>query len=97
MVKRTEEQWHALFAEQAASNLSAAAFCKARKLCPKYFSLRRKQLLGETKPIKKVPLFIQAKPACEPDAGKRRRHPLYPGHAGPCKAGYDTDLHAGIH
>lgn len=63
MVKRSNEQWRALFVEQAASGLSAAAFCKERKLCPKYFCLRRKQLSGEkAKAVKERPVFVQAKP-----------------------------------
>ncbi len=44
MQTRTLEEWQALFAEQAASGLSARQFCVQRQLCPKYFSLRRRQL-----------------------------------------------------
>ena len=44
MIKRTTEQWHELFTEQLASGLSAQQFCKQNGLCPKYFSVRRKQL-----------------------------------------------------
>jgi hypothetical protein len=44
MVKRSEEEWRVLFAEQASSGLTARHFCMERKLCPKYFSLRKKQL-----------------------------------------------------
>ncbi len=44
MQTRTLEEWQALFAEQAASGLSARRFCEQRQLCPKYFSLRRRQL-----------------------------------------------------
>jgi len=46
MVRRSQAQWHALFAEQAASGMTAAAFCRARGVCPRYFSLRRRQLSG---------------------------------------------------
>ena len=46
MTKRTPEQWHQLFADWRASGLSQAQFCKQHKLCPKYFSLRRRQLNG---------------------------------------------------
>ena len=46
MVRRSQAQWHALFREQAASGLKAATFCRARGVCPKYFSLRRRQLSG---------------------------------------------------
>lgn len=45
MVKRSEDQWRELFEEQAGSGLSAAAFCRARGLCGKHFSKRRRQLL----------------------------------------------------
>jgi hypothetical protein len=44
MIKRSVEEWQTLFAEQAASGLSQAAFCKKRGLCNKHFCLRRKQL-----------------------------------------------------
>lgn len=44
MVRRTQAQWRELFREQEASGLDAAAFCQARGVCPKYFSLRRRQL-----------------------------------------------------
>lgn len=44
MTRRTQAQWRELFEEQAASGLNASAFCQARGVCPKYFSLRRRQL-----------------------------------------------------
>jgi len=44
MTRRTQAQWRELFREQDTSGLSAAAFCRARGVCPKYFSLRRRQL-----------------------------------------------------
>lgn len=62
MQRRTSEQWRDLFAEQAASGLSQAAFCKSNKLCTKYFSLRKRQL-GATSPDKAtafVPVKKQA-------------------------------------
>lgn len=46
MVKRTREQWLSLFEAYRQSGLSQARFCKAQGLCPKYFSLRRRQLTG---------------------------------------------------
>lgn len=61
MKKRTETQWRALFAEHDEGNLSASAFCKAKGLCPKYFSLRRKQLLGAND-SKVVSAFVAVKP-----------------------------------
>lgn len=44
MVKRTNEQWLTLFQQHQESNLSANQFCKDKKLCAKYFSVRKKQL-----------------------------------------------------
>lgn len=51
MQKRTLEEWRALFAEHAASGLSARQFCTQRQLCHKHFSLRRRQL-ADDKPHK---------------------------------------------
>lgn len=62
MIKRSEGQWRELFEAHARSGLSAAAFCREKKLCPKYFSLRRRQLCGEVvKP--KAPAFVAARVA----------------------------------
>jgi len=44
MIKRNEQEWRALFAQQAASGISAQQFCKANGICPKHFSVRKKQL-----------------------------------------------------
>lgn len=44
MKKRTTPEWLALFELQAGSGLSQARFCKEQGLCPKYFSLRKRQL-----------------------------------------------------
>jgi hypothetical protein len=44
MNTRTHAQWQTLFAEQSASGLSARQFCAQRGLCPRYFSVRRRQL-----------------------------------------------------
>lgn len=44
MKKRSREEWRELFTQQEASGLSAAVFCKQNDLCPKHFSVRRKQL-----------------------------------------------------
>lgn len=41
---RSKEQWQQLFAEHATSGLSVRQFCRHKKLCSKYFSLRKKQL-----------------------------------------------------
>ncbi len=56
MIKRSEAQWQELFQQHKASGLSAAEFCRQQLLCPKHFSLRKKQL-----GIK--PAFVQVKPS----------------------------------
>ena len=63
MSKRTADQWRELFVTHKESGLSAAAFCREQGLCPKYFSLRRKQLgpVKTTLPSKPAPpSFIRA-------------------------------------
>ena len=58
MNKRSTAEWFDLFEQHSNSGLSAAAFCREHGLCPKYFSLRRKQLRGRTSsavPIKHKP------------------------------------------
>ena len=47
MTRRSPTQWRELFREQEASGLNAAAFCRERGVCPKYFSLRRRQLSSD--------------------------------------------------
>ena len=61
MIKRSKSEWLSLFEAHDRSGLPAAAFCREQKLCPKYFSLRKKQLRydslpkpGMKKPVKKV-------------------------------------------
>ena len=44
MKKRSQEEWRELIALQAISGQSAQVFCQEKQLCPKYFSLRKKQL-----------------------------------------------------
>lgn len=44
MKRRTEGQWRELFAAYHESGLKASAFCRKQEVCPKYFSLRRRQL-----------------------------------------------------
>ena len=48
MVRRSQTQWRELFREQEASGLNVAAFCREQQVCPKYFSLRRRQLSSGT-------------------------------------------------
>ena len=59
MKKLTSEEWQALFAEQLASGLSARQFCIQRDVCPRYFSLRWRQLSAPS-PTAFVPLHRQA-------------------------------------
>ena len=65
MQKRSREQWQALLVEQVASGLSAQQFCRDKKLCARYFSLRKKQLGGAPGPA-----FVRAqwRPAVVPAA-----------------------------
>ncbi len=62
MTKRPPVQWHNLFQAQLESGKSAAAFCREHKLCPKYFSLRKKQLgwsvAGSTKGLSDKTAFV---------------------------------------
>lgn len=44
MVKRSIEQWRALFKQQKESGVRASQFCRDNGLCPKYFSKRKKDL-----------------------------------------------------
>lgn len=63
MKRRTKSEWLALFQAHKQSGLTAAAFCRENNLCPRYFSVRKKQLLGEHNPMIRV-----EKPAL-PDEG----------------------------
>lgn len=60
MKRRTRDEWQALFAEQAASGLSAQQFCEPRGICPKYFSLRKQQLQS---PVKDASAFVRVQKA----------------------------------
>ncbi|MBI2400885.1 MAG: hypothetical protein HYV23_07525 [Deltaproteobacteria bacterium] len=44
MVRRSREEWRALFEEHGRSGMTEKAFCEMRELCPKHFNLRKKQL-----------------------------------------------------
>ena len=44
MVKRSVEEWRALFKAHGHSGLTERKFCVERGLCQKYFNLRKKQL-----------------------------------------------------
>lgn len=41
---RSKEDWQELILRQADSGLSAQQFCRDNDVCPKYFSIRKKQL-----------------------------------------------------
>ena len=58
MQKRSESDWQTLIAAQQSSGLSQNQFCKERKLCSKYFSLRKKQLSGQATPTP----FVKGEP-----------------------------------
>ena len=58
MQRRSHAQWHALFQEQLASGQNMAVFCQAHSVCPKYFSLRRRQLLGDSPSAAAVSPFV---------------------------------------
>ena len=44
MVRRSVEEWRNLFEAHATSGMTERRFCEKRGMCPKYFSLRKKQL-----------------------------------------------------
>lgn len=44
MKRRSKEDWQELILRQAESGLSAQQFCRNHDVCPKYFSIRKKQL-----------------------------------------------------
>jgi hypothetical protein len=43
-VRRSKEDWRELILRQAESGQSAQQFCRNHDVCPKYFSIRKKQL-----------------------------------------------------
>lgn len=44
MKRRSKEEWQKLILRQTESGLSAQQFCRNNDVCPKYFSIRKKQL-----------------------------------------------------
>ena len=55
MARRTPQQWKKLIDQQAASGQTATAFCVARGINNKYFSLQKNKLVAENrKPAKKI-------------------------------------------
>jgi hypothetical protein len=55
MARRTPQQWQKLIDQQAASGQTATAFCAARGINNKYFSLHKNKLVAENrKPAKKI-------------------------------------------
>lgn len=61
MKRRSNEQWRELFSQHNTSGLSAAAFCQQHDLCPKYFSLRRKQLMKNNGEVETGFVRVQVK------------------------------------
>ncbi len=59
---RTHNQWQALIDEQHSSGQSAAAFCRQKRINPKYFSKRKTDHLRSSNRSKASPSFIQARP-----------------------------------
>lgn len=49
MMIRSIEQWQALFKQHDESGLKASEFCRANKLCPRYFSKRKRDLAWSAK------------------------------------------------
>jgi hypothetical protein len=47
MARRTPQQWQKLISQQAASGQTATAFCVARGINNKYFSLQKNKLAAE--------------------------------------------------
>ena len=47
MQRRSHDEWRALFQAQQTSGQNMTEFCQTHGVCPKYFSLRRRQLLGD--------------------------------------------------
>ena len=47
MQRLSHDEWRALFQAQQASGQNMTVFCQAHGVCPKYFSLRRRQLMGD--------------------------------------------------
>lgn len=62
MPKRSKEDWLALFQQYDESGLPASQFCQQNNLCPKYFSLRKKQLGWGGSTFIKVKVPVPAKP-----------------------------------
>lgn len=58
MQRCTQGEWHALFQAQQASDQNMTEFCQVHGVCPKYFSLRRRQLLGDAMPAAAVSPFV---------------------------------------
>jgi len=72
ITKRTRAKWARIFNEHQASGLSAAEFCRQHKVCPKYFSLRRKNMMAGNQLATKVPSVfakVQVSHAPEEPAG----------------------------
>lgn len=67
MVRRSVEEWRALFSAQARSGLTANQFCEEQGLCPKYFSLRKKALCHGA-PVSEPSPFVRIAPMVETPA-----------------------------
>ena len=84
MTTRTRAQWQALFQHHQKSGLSSSEFCKQNNLCPKYFSLRKKQLgFPDAPPF--VALQIEA-----PTPVIQKQNPALTFALGPCHLHFET-------
>lgn len=63
MIRRTPEQWKTLIQEQQSSGQNQSQFCQERNICPRYFSLRKKQLATYNKDM---PGFIKLERVATP-------------------------------
>lgn len=64
MVVRNIEQWQALFKQHDESGLKASEFCRANKLCPRYFSKRKRDLgwkITDVPAAPKTPRLVKVK------------------------------------
>ena len=65
-VRRSREQWLALFQEFERSELIASEFCRERNICQRYFSKRKIQLgfgVQPVEPVKKLVKMNRAVPS----------------------------------
>lgn len=74
MIRRTIEQWLALFDQHKASGLTQTEFAKQQGIDPSYFSYRKRQLLAwqQDDDTSFVELTSQGMSLCQPMVLKKR-------------------------